>query len=530
MKQNQPVLIVGAGPAGLTAAMELSRWGIPVRIIDKASQPSTTSRALALQARTLELLSQRGVADEMLRLGNPATAVNIHGDSKQLASINLKSIPSRFNFVLLLAQNDTERLLSEQLRSQGVSIERSTELIAFSQPEPAPHADFGAVVKAVLRHGDGRLEELDAAYLICAEGAHSNIRHTLNLEFKGKSLEQSYALADLHIDGDIPQDSLTIFTSKHGLLAVFPMGNRRFRVIATDPEHHVQNAGEPDLNEMQKLYDAGSYIPATLRDPVWTSRFRINSRMLDTFRAGRIFFGGDSAHIHSPAGGQGMNTGIQDMINIGWKMALVYRGQASAGLLDTYSEERVPVIRSLVAGTEKATDAANSTNPVVHQLVTHVAPFLLDFHKVQEIGARTLSQVEINYRSSRLSETKSAPGGLHAGDRVPDLNVVVDGSGASPVALYTLLDPSAFTLLITGDTRGQAPSAGWPPFMKIVRVREAEGKENEQAFRGSFGAATGLFAVRPDAYLGFAAGINHAAELNRWFDGHILANQPSSAS
>jgi len=168
----------------------------------------------------------------MLRLGNRAAAVAFRSENKTLGNIDLQSIPSRFNFALLLAQNETERLIAEQCNRQGVSIERSTELIAFSQPEAASHIEAEKYVKAVLRRPDGRMEELEAAYLISAEGSHSLVRNTLNLEFKGKALEQAYALADLHIDGEIPEDALSIFATEQGFLGLFPMGKRRFRIIA----------------------------------------------------------------------------------------------------------------------------------------------------------------------------------------------------------------------------------------------------------------------------------------------------------
>jgi 2-polyprenyl-6-methoxyphenol hydroxylase-like FAD-dependent oxidoreductase len=521
MKQNRPVLIVGAGPTGLTAAIELSRQGVAVRIVDKAPEASRTSRALAVQARTLELLSQRGLTDEMLRRGNAGTSVTFHSQTKQLGKINLESIPSRFNFVLLLAQNETERILSEHLSRQGVHIERSTELIAFSQPENTADGESDRYVTAILRHAGDRLEEVQVAYLISAEGAHSLIRNSLNLEFKGKSLEQAYALADLYVDGDIPENTLSIFVSERGFLGLFPLGKRRFRMIATNPQQHSEDTSDPGLAELQKLYDAETHISATLRDPVWTSRFRINSRMLNTFRARRIFFGGDSAHIHSPAGGQGMNTGIQDMINLGWKLALVYQGQAKPELLETYTEERVPIIKRLVGTTEKATDAVNQMSPIVRSVMTHFAPFVLDLERVQENGARVLSQVNLDYRSSSLSETRDAAGDLHAGDRVPDMNIVCDEPGAAAVPMYSRLDPSSFTLLITNESSAKLPRKEWPSFVKILPVRAAGDPRNKDGFVKIFGTAGGLFVIRPDAYVGFAGRIERHIELSKWFDRHF---------
>jgi len=517
--QQCPILIVGAGPTGLTAATELRRLGVPVRIVDKASTPSTTSRALAIQARTLELLSQRGLTDEMLRIGSRGKFVTIHSERKQLGRVELSAIPSRFNFVLLLAQNETERLLREHLKEHRVEVEASTQLIGFSLADPAT-SETQEYIAAVLRGPDGRLEELAAAYIICAEGSHSSIRRTLNLDFKGRSLEQSYALADLHIDGEVPEDSLSIFVVERGFLGLFPMGGRRFRMIATDPQGHATNPSDPTLAEMQSLYDADCHIPAALRDVVWTSRFRINSRMLHTFRSGRVFFGGDSAHVHSPAGGQGMNTGIQDMINLCWKLALVYNGHAKSDLLDTYTEERHPVIERLLNTTEKATDAMNSQGAIAHQLMTHIAPLVLDFERARELGARTLSQVKIEYRSSPLSETYHAHGELRAGDRVPDLEVGIDAGDAAPISLHSILDPSRFTVLRIGDASKPRPAADHP-WVKTVCVQPPAGADADH-FKQTFGASGGLIAVRPDAYIGFIGRLDTDAELHDWLNRHFF--------
>ena len=493
--ETNPVLIVGAGPTGLTAALELSRLGVPVRLIEQRTAPGTTSRALAVQARTLELLVPRGVGEAMLALGNRAWAATLYDSEKQLAQVNLRDIPSAYNFILLLAQSETERLLREQVARQGVAVEWGTELAGFAQTE--------AGVQVVLRGPGGQLQELAAAYLLSAEGAHSLVRHTLGLAFPGQSLPQHYALADLHLDGDLPADELSIFLGQQGLVAVFPMSNRRFRLIATDPDAATDTA--PALPELQRLYDAGSCRPARLRDLVWSSRFRINSRVVSQLQVGRVLLGGDAAHVHSPAGGQGMNTGIQDMVNLGWKLALVWHGQAPAALLGTYAQDRLPVIRGVVNTTEKATDAFNSTNPLVHTLLTHALPLLLSSSFVQHKGTGVLSQVAANYRSSDLSQTHHASGQLHGGDRLPYLDVQAAGPGAVP--LYALLDPSRLTLLHTGP---HPLPADWlaqlHPWQAQLGVQSvAPAAEATVPFAEAFGSGEALVLVRPDAYAAVVA-------------------------
>ncbi|WP_324676301.1 FAD-dependent monooxygenase [Hymenobacter sp. GOD-10R] len=528
--ESRPVLIIGAGPTGMTAAMELARFGVPVRLIDKMPTPSTTSRALAVQARTLELLEQRGLTQQMLQVGNRGTAATLYSDSKRLGRIELANIPSRYNYILLISQAETERLLREHLAQQGVVIERGTELVAFSQIESASNLGKNAGVRTVLRNQAGQLEELDAAYAISAEGAHSLMRRTLNLEFKGKSLPQRYAVADLYLDSDLPDNELSIFLTSHGFLAVFPMGNRHFRFIASDTDQQADATSEPTLAELQRLYDTIAHRPGQLHDLTWSSRFYINSRMLDTLRERRIFFGGDSAHIHSPAGGQGMNTGIQDMIDLGWKLALVWHGKAAPELLDTYAEERLPVIRQVVARTETATDIFNSTSKLVHQLLTLAAPVVLNAQFIQELSTGLVSEVTANYRASALSRTRYLRGELRAGDRMPDFAIraqlLTEVSAQSHEAtLQVLLDPACFTLFVVGDESKAALPYDWVeqlrPWQDMLRIYHiapaSSSAEATAQFKQAFGGSQSLLLVRPDAYLGFVGGQHEFHSLLGWF-------------
>jgi 2-polyprenyl-6-methoxyphenol hydroxylase-like FAD-dependent oxidoreductase len=519
------VLIVGAGPTGLTAAMELSRFGIPVRIIDKLPEPRSTSRALALHARTMELLEQRGPAEEMLRLGTKAQVTHVMADGETLFRIDFASLPSRYNFILLLSQAETERILRDQLARQGVEVERPVEMIALAQTK--------AGVRAVLRHKDGLLEEMEPAYLICAEGAHSSIRHTLNLPFAGTSLQQGYVLADLYLDGATPDDELSMFLSTHGLLAVFPMGHRRFRLIASEPQSSAgETTADPSLGEVQAIFDLYSGQQARLRDLSWSSRFRINTRMVKTLRQDTVFFGGDSAHVHSPAGGQGMNTGIQDMIDLCWKIAFVLKGYAKPSLLDTYDEERLPVISHVLNTTEKMTETMQaSTSGLSHQIFTHLAPMLAGTDFVQQKGTARLSQIAFHYRASSLSANDGHEGSLRAGDRVPDMAVSeLHGTATGEARLFTLLDPSKITLLYTGEKVGDGvPKNEWGEMVKAVCVKAVAEPKSAAVFRGSFGERNGLYAVRPDGYLGFAGKQNAEPALRNWLAKWFDATQGSVA-
>lgn len=482
-----PVLIVGAGPTGLTAALELSRLGVGVRIVDRAPERSLTSRALGIAARTIELLRVRGVGDELVRLGNRARATMLYSQGEKLAAIEFHRMPSEFNYMLLLAQSETERVLTEQLNRQGVKIERGVELATLTQRR--------AAVSVVLRSGDGAEETLVASYLIAADGSHSAIRKALGLPFTGRSLTQNYVLGDLYLAGDMPEDQLSIFLGRHGFLAVFPMGDGRFRFMATDPDGIAGDTGNPTLDDIQRLYDRTVHLPARLYDLNWSSRFRINSRHMTTLRDGRVFFGGDAAHVHSPAGGQGMNAGIQDMINLSWKLAMVLDGKARPELLDTYESDRLPVIRSLVRMTERATTAFNSTNPLVHQAITRLAPVAMARSRVQQKAVPRLGQVAAGYRDCPIAKGGGRLGSLRAGDRVPDLRV---GGGR----LYDVLDLSTLTLIVNG--------AGVPDGYRAWRDVLALRRVSTDA------VPAGWLLVRPDGYLAAAGGPDDGPTLSRW--------------
>ena len=497
------ILIVGAGPTGLMAALELSRLGVSVRVIDKQAAPATTSRAIGVQARTLELFEQRGLAGEMVRLGNPGPGASIYAEGKRVFWLDFTRIDSRYNYSLFISQAETERILRTAVEKQGVRIERGVEQVGLAQdalsPDPNP-------VRVVLRHADGRLEQAQAPWLISAEGAHSTVRATLDLPFEGHTREEQYALGDVHVEGELAETDAHIFSAAQGFVSVFPMGHRRFRVIAANPLSHPSKDTAPTLQELQAIYDQRSTNPARLRDMSWSSWFRINSRMVARLRVGRLLLGGDAAHIHAPAGAQGMNTGMQDMINLAWKLALVVKGQAPLALLDTYEQERLPVMRDVLAKTDALTDTVLSQK--------QVGPWAQQAEKAQDTVAARIAQLAISYRDSPLSASYLQEG-LHGGDRVPDLPVRYHskgGAGWQEGTLFSLLDPSRFSLLVVRCAEPAAAPADlydavqpWRDLIDIVDVAPAPDAARER-FQTVFGRSDGIFLVRPDGYVGFASG------------------------
>ena len=519
---TDPILIIGAGPTGLTAALELSRFGIPVRLVEKASEPATTSRAIGIQARTLELMQQRGLADEMVRLGNPAPGGSVYGSGKRVFRLDYGHVDSRYNYTLFLSQAETERILREAVGRQGIAIERGVELVGLSQ-DALSHDP--ASVKAVLRHPDGQLEQAQAPWLISAEGAHSVIRTTLDLQFEGRTHDEQYALGDLHVEGDLPETDFHIFSSPHGFMGLFPMGGGRFRLIASNPISKPEKGTEPSLAELQSIYDQRSHIPARFHDLTWSSWFRINSRMVSQLKVGRLLLGGDSAHIHSPSGAQGMNTGMQDMINLSWKLALVQGGQAPASLLDTYEQDRLPVMRNVLSETESLTQLIGSENPVLRGVFDHIGPYVANTDLVQKGDSARLSQVAFGYRDSPLSANSAHGGALQAGDRVPDMAVRhrTAGGAWADGRLLDLLDPSRFTLMVAHANEAASLDAGmgkvaadFGAVAQMVELAPAKAGADPQ-HDATLGRQGSVFLARPDGYLALAAGSHSAArKLAEW--------------
>jgi hypothetical protein len=334
----------------------------------------------------------------------------------------------------------------------------------------------------------------------------------------------AYALGDIRVDGDLAEDDFHIFSTEHGFMGLFPFGGRRFRIIASVPPNEASDGPAPTLDCLQAIFDQRSPVPARLGDLTWSSWFRINSRMVSHFRIGRVLLGGDAAHIHSPAGGQGMNTGIQDMVNLAWKLALVMTEQAPEALLDTYEAERLPVVRNVLEKTGMITDVMSSRRPMVRRLLRRLAPRIGRSRMVQKIVPFRISQLAVAYRRSPMSTQRGRVGRLHAGDRVPDLPIhsrTAHGGEWQERSLFEVLDPGRFTLLVVHAA--DADGLDWCgavrpwPVVRVVGIAPPSSSGDLARFTRTFGRTRSVVLVRPDGYVGFAGG-EHAtpADLARY--------------
>jgi 2-polyprenyl-6-methoxyphenol hydroxylase-like FAD-dependent oxidoreductase len=525
------VLIVGAGPTGLTLAAQLQAFGAAVRIIDRQLDRVHESRALGVQPRTLEVLRGLGVTQELLERGNDAVWVQLHagGRAVRIRLFGLGLDDTAYPFLLFVSQAETEQVLDDHLAAGNVRVERGVELVAFT-------ADSVGVT-CTLRHGDGRTEQVRTRYLAGCDGAHSSVRRGAGIPFVGGTYPQTFALADLEVDDGLDADTAYAWFGQVGLVFFFPLGQpASWRLLAMHPTLRdiPPERPQPSLEQLQALADAFTGGRLRLRDPVWRTYFRLQHRHATRYQAGRVFVAGDAAHVHSPAGAQGMNTGIQDAWNLGWKLALVTRGVADQALLDSYDAERRPVGRVVVRFTDRAFTVATSTNPLVRavraQLVPRVLPLALRFDRALAYGFRTISQLNIGYRHSpAVQEGRPAPGrGPRAGDRLPDARVSRDGQvcwlgealaaprlhlllcgpvgGWDAGQLAALRGRSADTLAVHHLTREAAPGA----------LHDVEG----QAFARLGVKEAAHYLVRPDGHVGYrAAGTDLdelQAYLTRW--------------
>jgi 2-polyprenyl-6-methoxyphenol hydroxylase-like FAD-dependent oxidoreductase len=520
-------LVVGAGPVGLMLACELRRHGAGCRIVDRAPAPTDKSKAVVLHARTIEHLDHLALEQEFLEQGSSVHGVSFLQGGHRRARLRFDRIDSRYPFVLNIPQSTTERLLGDRLRALGGEVERGVELVGYDREGD------GAI--AVLRHADGRLEQARARYLCGCDGSRSTVRRLAGIGFAGSRYEEEWMLADVRAETPpFARDEVTIYAEPRQFLAVFPLPGERWRLIAVRrPAAAGEPGGPATLDELEALLRHHARRAVRLFDANWITPFRIGHRHASHLRDGPVFLCGDAAHIHSQVSGQGMNTGLQDAINLGWKLARVCRGRARPELLDTYEAERLRVIKSVLFGTDVATRAVTIRHAAGQQAVYRLARLLLGLEPVHDYLTRNISEMGINYRRHR-PRLRHAPG---AGDHAPRAPHLRTAPGGRPVRLYDLLRHPGHTLVLLQGRRTPSPPVS--EAAELVRaVQDGFGDEVRPlavGLRDDWSAASVTFPVvhdgdgemhdayraerasvvliRPDGYLAFRTG---------WADRHGL--------
>lgn len=476
-KKSTGVLIAGAGPTGLMMACQLARFGIPFRIIEKSSGPTTQSRALAIQAHSLELFSQMGIAQKAVEQGKIARSVNYVVKGKISQRISLEGhgkTLTLFPYLLILDQSRTEQLLIDYLSRCAHAVEWESELISFTQDVDG--------VSATLKRPDGTQEQVRAEWLVGADGAKSAVRHQLGIPFGGKTYEYSLFVLDCKVD--LPfrdrDDEGYIAFSDTSFAAFFPMTEGRCRVIGILPEELWDKSGKEEVTfeDVAKDFASRMQMQVRLSDPKWISVYHSHHRYVATFRKGRSFLAGDAAHIHSPVGAQGMNTGLQDAHNLAWKLALVIRGQAKEALLDTYTQERLPLARRLVRTTDRVFGLVLNKNPLARFWIMRVAPKVLALvlaeKHLAQFAFTIISQIGIRYRHSSLSHDASlgrfpsrAP---RPGDRLPYVRYQ---EGGKTVNIQNKVKAPAFHLFLFPGRHGGVKAQALQAVQVVQVVRDA---------------------------------------------------------
>ncbi|NVB40713.1 FAD-dependent monooxygenase [Pseudenhygromyxa sp. WMMC2535] len=503
MAHDIDVLIAGAGPTGLAAALALTRHGVRVRVVEQNAAPSRHSKALVIQARTMEVFHALGVAEDVLAKTQPMRGVQPVLEGKQLPFVTFDGLEGPYTRPLMLRQSQTEQLLAARLETLGVCVEWGVGLRDFE-------ADEGGV-RVTLSNG----ESLGAAYLIGCDGAHSLVRKQLGVDFEGSTYDNDFIQVDAKMRWPLAEDTGYAFIREEGALVCLPLGEGIFRTIYIRQERPEDAPEEPELREFQAVFDELMPGEVEFGEVEWIIRFRLHERLASRFRVGRVFLAGDAAHIHTPAGGQGMNTGIQDAFNLGWKLGLAVRGAAGERLLESYHDERHPIAADVLRFTDLTFKTALGSNALVRKLRPLILPFVLGNRYMRGNAARTVSQLDVNVRRSPIvDDRRFFATGLHAGDRAPDASFAHDGASSR---VFDLLRDDPRHLVFAHYAQGHRLAAlerGLDPSIARVIVAN-EGEELEARYHLGDGPA--IWVVRPDGYIGYRQSGDEPEPVLEWF-------------
>lgn len=495
------VLVVGAGPTGLSLACQLARHGVDFVVVERNGGVTPYSKAVGVHARTLEIYEQMGLAPAAIERGTVASKVRLLAGGELRGEFDLSGVGegmSPYPFVLMLEQSKNERLLYDHLKSQGRDVLWDTSLESFGQTDDG--------VTAQVKNASGESRTVEAKYLVGCDGAKSPVRHALGLAFEGSTFERTFYVADARVDWQFGHDALTVCLSKETFVVFFPLkGEERYRIVGVFPEEFARDEGEVLYEEIEARVKQEADLELDIHGVEWFSTYKVHTRHAGRFREGRCFLAGDAAHIHSPAGAQGMNTGIQDAYNLAWKLALVLKGFAGEKLLDTYNEERLENAKNLLRTTDRMFQLAAGPEWFLSFLRTNVFPavagYLFGLDAVRRFVFPLVSQTGINYRRSPLSlgAARGEDFKVRAGDRMPYF--LVDGE-----SVYERLRAPKFHLLAFTDESESAQS----PETSQAESADAESdlidfhsfRLDTQA-REAFGADSPFnVLLRPDNYVG----------------------------
>ena len=504
------VLIIGAGPTGLMAACQLKRFGIDCVILDKKEGPTTESRALVVHARSLEIYDQMGIADQAVQEGEVVKGLQFIVHDKMVQHVPLGAVGeglSPFPFLLILEQSKNEELLYEHLKKLGGDVWWQTELVTVSQEAERCYADVNR---------NGTSLRIEADWIIAADGGRSTVRHQFHIPFEGDTYEHIFYVVDTKLAWRWGHEALSVYLSKQTFMALFPMkGESRFRIVGILPLE-FQNEHPEHFEQLIPYLQKEVEVPLSFSDTSWFSVYRVHHRCVENFRSGRVFFAGDAAHIHSPVGGQGMNTGLQDAYNIAWKLAYVINGFAAEKILDTYNAERLPFAKQLVHTTDRAFSVVSSDdgyNRFLRESVLPVAArFLFRFTVMRQRIFKTISQIAIKYDASQFIQNDSSGKiAVRAGERFP---YVQTKEGKS---VYDLMpEPNFYAVLFSFNNKKEIEAVKslqeTYPFLHVLDLSDEPKISAVLKIKKET-----IVVVRPDHYIGLITD-KGAAAVTAYFE------------
>jgi len=513
------VLIVGAGPTGLMLANQLGRRGVRAQIIDRHDGPAQQTRALGVQPRTLEIYAHLGIDEKAIEMGKKATGADMWARGKRAAHVAIDAIGmdlTPYPYILILGQDDNEKLLGEALRRWNLSVQWKTELVGLTQETDR--------VRATLKQPDGTSRGITAAWVAGCDGARSSVREMNGIEFVGAPYEHVFFVADTEMTGPMVPDELNVYLWGGGFHLFFPLrGTNHWRLVGILPKS-IRGRDDLTLDDVIPSIQEEAGAGLAVRGCRWFSTYRIHHRRAARFRNGRCFLLGDAAHIHSPVGAQGMNTGLQDAYNLAWKLALIISGKAATGLLDSYEAERLPVAQRLLATTDSLFSIIVSEKEAAGIFRTFVMPRMLAFamkiDRIRKTFFRTIAQLGIRYRKSPLSATprdwpETAPRG---GDRFPWLNLKLSSGG--PVEdLFDKLDDMRFNLIVIGQEAPQAFPARISELVQLLVI--PSDAANDRALERARIPRPSFYLLRPDCYVGLCGARPEADAIAGYFSDRI---------